>query len=166
MRRIEIDEEVWREMQRAARPLIDSPNTVLRRLFGLDNTDQANEGHGMLRTATDSRAREANHHQLVSARHCLANQEIWWYGIPPLGKKYHPADSVTFRLDNFWGKKTGELTIELDERFLERIDRAPKDKKGYTHVKIVRRVGENKTTMYFGRKDAGAKPEIVTVREV
>jgi hypothetical protein len=32
---IRIDEEVWAELQRRARPLEDTPNSVLRRVFGL-----------------------------------------------------------------------------------------------------------------------------------
>ena len=32
---IRIDEEVWGELQRRARPLEDTPNSVLRRVFGL-----------------------------------------------------------------------------------------------------------------------------------
>jgi hypothetical protein len=32
---IRIDEEVWTELQRRARPLEDTPNSVLRRVFGL-----------------------------------------------------------------------------------------------------------------------------------
>ena len=33
---IRIDEEVWREIQKHAQPLVDSPNDVLRRMLGLD----------------------------------------------------------------------------------------------------------------------------------
>jgi hypothetical protein len=32
---IRIDEEVWAELQKRARPLEDTPNSVLRRVFGL-----------------------------------------------------------------------------------------------------------------------------------
>lgn len=40
---IRIDEQVWAELQRRARPLEDTPNSVLRRVFGLaeDNTRPA-----------------------------------------------------------------------------------------------------------------------------
>ena len=32
---IRVDEEVWRELQRRAVPLVDTPNSVLRRMLGL-----------------------------------------------------------------------------------------------------------------------------------
>jgi hypothetical protein len=36
---IRIDAEVWAELQRRARPLEDTPNSVLRRVFGLPDED-------------------------------------------------------------------------------------------------------------------------------
>lgn len=33
---VRIDDEVWKELQKRAEPLVDSPNTVLRKIFGLD----------------------------------------------------------------------------------------------------------------------------------
>lgn len=39
MHQIEVDSEVWRELQQRAEPLVDDSNAVLRRLFGLDGTD-------------------------------------------------------------------------------------------------------------------------------
>ena len=41
---IRIDEEVWAEMQRLARPFVDTPNTVLRQVLGLQTEKQANVG--------------------------------------------------------------------------------------------------------------------------
>jgi len=38
---IEIDEDVWRELQRRAVPLVDIPNTVLKRVLGLNGKKQA-----------------------------------------------------------------------------------------------------------------------------
>ena len=38
---IEIDEDVWRELQRRAVPLVDTPNTVLKGVLGLDGKKQA-----------------------------------------------------------------------------------------------------------------------------
>ena len=35
--RIEIDEEVWGELQRRAVPLVDTPNTVIRALLGMES---------------------------------------------------------------------------------------------------------------------------------
>ncbi len=37
---IEIDDEVWGELQRKAVPLVDTPSTVLRRILGLDSQKQ------------------------------------------------------------------------------------------------------------------------------
>jgi hypothetical protein len=42
---IRIDEEVWAELQKRARPLEDTPNSVLRRVFGLP--DEGSEADGM-----------------------------------------------------------------------------------------------------------------------
>ena len=41
---IRIDGEVWAELQRLARPFVDTPNTVLRRVLGLQTEKQANVG--------------------------------------------------------------------------------------------------------------------------
>ena len=42
---IRVDDEVWRELQKRAEPLIDTPNSVLRKLFGLEDVkvDDYNE---------------------------------------------------------------------------------------------------------------------------
>lgn len=37
---IRIDSDIWSELQRRAVPLVDTPNTVLRRLLGLDSKKQ------------------------------------------------------------------------------------------------------------------------------
>lgn len=37
MQTIEIDTDVWQLLQAEAKPLVDDPNSVLRRLLGLDN---------------------------------------------------------------------------------------------------------------------------------
>ena len=39
---IRIDEDVWAELQQRARPLEDTPNSVLRRVFGLPEASSAN----------------------------------------------------------------------------------------------------------------------------
>lgn len=47
---IRIDEEVWAELQRRARPLEDTPNSVLRRVFGLpEGTSDEKEAGSDLR---------------------------------------------------------------------------------------------------------------------
>lgn len=43
---IRIDEEVWAELQRRARPLEDTPNSVLRRVFGLPEGASEDEEAG------------------------------------------------------------------------------------------------------------------------
>jgi len=163
MRRIEVDEDVWRALQENAEPLIDSPNAVLRRLLELDVAHQEAQSRAMIAIPNGWHSREPRHHNLTSAKHALGKQEIWWYGIPPLGKKYQPHDRVTFRLRNFHGKKDGEAAIELDGHYLDRLDRAAKDKKGYTHVKIVRDMDNKRTTIHFGRKEGGAQSDDIAV---
>jgi hypothetical protein len=41
---IRIDDQVWAELQRRARPLEDTPNSVLRRVFGLPAAEAEPEG--------------------------------------------------------------------------------------------------------------------------
>ncbi|MBW3633446.1 MAG: winged helix-turn-helix domain-containing protein [Chloroflexi bacterium] len=38
MRKIEIDDEVFQRLQQLASPLVDTPNSVIRRVLGLDET--------------------------------------------------------------------------------------------------------------------------------
>jgi hypothetical protein len=38
---IEIDDDAWRELQRRAVPLVDTPSTVLRRMLGMNGNKQA-----------------------------------------------------------------------------------------------------------------------------
>ena len=40
---IRIDEDVWAELQKRARPLVDTPNSVLRRVFGLPEEGSEND---------------------------------------------------------------------------------------------------------------------------
>jgi hypothetical protein len=40
---IRIDEEVWAELQKRARPLVDTPNSVLRKVFGLPEEGSEND---------------------------------------------------------------------------------------------------------------------------
>jgi hypothetical protein len=166
MRRIEIDADVWQVLQQAAQPLVDSPNTVLRRLLGLEQPQKKTEGHAMPMRGSTWAKREPRKHHLASKKYSMGHQEIWWYGIPPIGKKYQPSDRINFVLNEFRGTKSGQLEIELAGRFLQRIHRAAKDNKGCTHVKIVRQSGHPTTMMYFGRKVSDDEPEVVTVREV
>lgn len=40
---IRVDDEVWKDLQRRAEPLVDTPNSVLRRMLGLTGDKVANE---------------------------------------------------------------------------------------------------------------------------
>ena len=40
---IRVDDEVWKELQRRAEPLVDTPNSVLRKLLGLTGDKVSNE---------------------------------------------------------------------------------------------------------------------------
>ena len=40
---IRVDDEVWKELQRRAEPLVDTPNSVLRKLLGLTGDKVGNE---------------------------------------------------------------------------------------------------------------------------
>ena len=40
---IRVDDEVWKELQRRAEPLVDTPNSVLRKLLGLTEDKVSNE---------------------------------------------------------------------------------------------------------------------------
>jgi len=40
---IRVDDEVWKELQRRAEPLVDTPNSVLRKILGLTEDKVSNE---------------------------------------------------------------------------------------------------------------------------
>jgi hypothetical protein len=40
---IRIDDEIWKELQRRAQPLVDTPNSVLRKILGLTEHKVSNE---------------------------------------------------------------------------------------------------------------------------
>ena len=50
---IRVDEEVWGELQKTAEPLVDNPNSVLRRLLGLPDR----RGHSRAETTRNGNAR-------------------------------------------------------------------------------------------------------------
>jgi hypothetical protein len=166
MKEIAIDDDVWRELQRRATLPSDSPNATLRRLLKLDQTTLPTLAHVFAIGTEQWSKREPKQHRLESTRHRIGNQDIWWFGIPPLGKKYQCKDVVVFNLNDFRGSRPGQISLELSGRTLERLNHAPKDKKGYTHVKISRQCGANETKIYFGRKDYQDNSEAVTVQLV
>ena len=44
---IRVDDEVWKELQRRAEPLVDTPNSVLRKILGLTGDKVSNEEKGI-----------------------------------------------------------------------------------------------------------------------
>jgi hypothetical protein len=166
MRQIEIDDEVWRYLQQAAQPFVDSPNTVLRKTLGLAVNGSDNNKQYMVATRKKANIRQPKVHRLRSARHCTPNREIWWYGIPPIGKKYQQGDCIIFHLDDFSSKNDGEFSMKLTGKQLELVEEAAKDQKGYTHVKIWRDPGSVDTFIYFGRLDDGHSADKIQVRKV
>ena len=97
-------------------------------------------------------------HSLTSMRHQTPNLEIWWYGIPPVGKKYQPGDEIEFVLEECAPGKSGRAKIKLTGRILERITKAKTDAKGYVHTKVLRRKGENDFHLYFGDRNDPESP--------
>ena len=59
---IRVDTEVWKELQKRAEPLVDNPNSVLRRILGLSNAnarDQRGNGHSSSAAAVGPRRHRA-----------------------------------------------------------------------------------------------------------
>lgn len=54
MATIEVDEEVYRWIQSLAKPLEDTPNSVLRRVAGLDNSDKPAQTEEVMHDTTVS----------------------------------------------------------------------------------------------------------------
>ena len=44
---IRVDDEVWKELQRRAEPLVDTPNSVLRRILGLTGDKGRDQGRAI-----------------------------------------------------------------------------------------------------------------------
>ncbi len=56
MRKIEIDDQVWRSLQSHAKPFEDTPNSVLRRLFRSGGPDHGSRSHRSLENTTHAPA--------------------------------------------------------------------------------------------------------------
>ena len=52
---IRIDDEVFKALQERAVPLLDTPNSVLRRLLGLDKAEGKRDGGRRMRTALETK---------------------------------------------------------------------------------------------------------------
>ena len=57
---IRVDEEVWTELQKKAEPLVDNPNSVLRRILGLSDA-KARKQPGNGRSSSAAAARPGRH---------------------------------------------------------------------------------------------------------
>src|SRR5262249_46976134 len=129
MRTIEIDNDVWHFLQKQARPLEDTPNSILRRLLCLGGLQRR------------KRKAVGTTHGPRSMRHTTRHREIWGFGLPPLGKRYKQGDAVILHLLEFIPGGEGRVRFLLEGEVLRRILQAVKDTKGYTHVKVWRETG-------------------------
>lgn len=104
---IRIDEEVWRWLQSLAEPFNDNPNSVLRRVAGLDNTttdeDRMETAANLPRATGQMRftGKALNREWKVGARHALFHKDGTWYQnltrFP--GALFDPHGYVLFRTD-------------------------------------------------------------------
>jgi 5-methylcytosine-specific restriction protein A len=85
---IRIDDEVYAWLQKQASPFEDTPNSVLRKLAGLEGPGQKERGLGMterkgslagMQPAPKLSGRYLNNLWNVGARHALYNREGTWY---------------------------------------------------------------------------------------
>ena len=89
---IRIDEEVFAWLQTSAKPLVDTPNSVLRRLAGLDSDEDLktldvtakegvkNQREQQIRGGDNQmNGKELNERWGVRARHALYHREGTWY---------------------------------------------------------------------------------------
>jgi len=97
-------------------------------------------------------------HLLTSMRHQTPNLEIWWYGLPPVGKTYQPGDEIEFVLKECSPGISGRAEIELKGRILERLSMAKTDEKGNVHTKVWRHKGGDTFYLYFGDRDDPESP--------
>lgn len=83
---IRIDDEVWQWLQSHAQPLADTPNSVLRRVAGLDSADEVDEASShndapAVRATGNMRLTGAalNREWRVGAHHALFHKDGTWY---------------------------------------------------------------------------------------
>jgi hypothetical protein len=81
---IEIDADVWEALKADAEPFVDSPNDVLRRKFGLDETPAGDEPDASKPTSARSSAR---HSRRRASRRASSNGR-------PAGRKRAPRGSL------------------------------------------------------------------------
>jgi len=68
LRKIDVDDEVYAHLEQAATPLVDTPNSVLRRLLGLDSDASTPKPGQTSPLAT-----------LVASRRLSAGQRLTWH---------------------------------------------------------------------------------------
>ncbi|GAB3179058.1 DUF4357 domain-containing protein [Streptomyces incanus] len=68
LRKIDVDDEVYAHLEQAATPLVDTPNSVLRRLLGLDH-DTSIPKPGQISPLAN----------LVASGRLLAGQRLTWH---------------------------------------------------------------------------------------
>lgn len=102
---IRIDDQVWTWLQSQARPFEDTPNSVLRRVAGIEATGRAERNEQMSTPDNDRRhlsGRVLNARWNVGARHALYHREGRWYNnlmrFP--GALFDPNGYVFFQTDS------------------------------------------------------------------
>jgi len=108
MRTVEVDFEVYGEIQKLARPLEDTANSVLRRVFKLDGG--LSRGIGLALLARDQAPRRASYGELLSERE---------YEVPILESIDEMGGSALARkVIESVGEKLGSRLTEMDREIL------------------------------------------------
>ena len=92
---IRIDDDVWRELKKRAEPLVDNPNSVLRRLFGLNGkvADGQLSTSGEKRTETTEKAIE------IEPKNMDASRSYHYIPVPKAKRRFFPGYKVAFDLE-------------------------------------------------------------------
>ncbi len=98
----------------------------------------------------------------MSQRHVLRSKaykhtsgDVWWYAIPPLGKKYKKDDTARFVLRDFDENGSAEVAVLLDAVWVARLGAATKDRRGHTLVHIWRHENPRRCRLSIGARDEG-----------
>ncbi len=77
---VRIDDEVWDWLKHQAEPLLDTPNSVLRRVAGLDpSVARTNRKRGQRMSYRTGSGRELNRRYGIGAKHALFRENGNWY---------------------------------------------------------------------------------------
>jgi 5-methylcytosine-specific restriction protein A len=111
---IRIDDEVYSWLQKKARPFEDTPNTVLRKIAGLDKNSELivnrnNSSKGDHKMAVSSRMNKGqilNQQWKVDARHALYHRDGHWFNnlkyFP--GALFDPEGYILFKTEDEYYK--------------------------------------------------------------